>query len=334
MIENNERYKKTNIPAFLFFFFIPVFIFIACFDYSEDKSALPGNVVAVVNQEKIYKDDFEWELEHFMSRYNISKVDSGKGERIPKDIVLEQLIRNKLFDQEIKRLSITVSVRELDDELRLITGEYTPDEFSKRLREKGIPFDKWKNKIRRNLLIKKLIEQEVLKRIPVNDREMWDYYQANQEVFSLPKRVEAYHIIVSDESEAHGIYEDLLSGVDFSEKAKQHSMGLESDSGGRMGMFSPGQLPEQFDKVIFNLKVGKFSDVIKTPYGYHIFKVIRIHKAKRMDFNDAKEKIKTIIVKEKESTTFAQWINKLKSKSKTIINENYFNQTGKGEKNV
>ncbi len=333
-MDMNKKSRKVTLPVFFLFFLTVTGAFSSCSNYSDDKSALASGVVAVVNREKIYKEDYEWELEHFIARYKMSKTASGRNERTPKDIVLEQLIRNKLFDQEIRRLSITVSVKELDDEIRLITGEYTPDEFSKKLQGKEISFGKWKKEIRRNFLIRKLSEREVLKKIPVSEKEMEDYYQKNQDFFSLPKRVETYHIVVSDESEAQNIYEDLHSGVDFSEKAKQHSMGIESDSGGRMGVFSPGQLPEEFDKIIFSLKEGQFGDIIKTPYGYHIFKAIKIHKAKKMTFNESKGKIRKIIVKEKEGAAFIRWMNKLQDKSKIVINENYFIIIEKSEKSV
>ena len=299
----------------------------ACAKEKKQASSISENVVATVNRENIYKEDFEWELEQFFSKYNISKDKATPGQRSPRQTVLEQLINNKLYDQEIRRLSITVSVKELDDELRHITGDYTQDEFSRRLKDKDISYNKWVEEVRKNLMVQKLLQKEILLKITISEKEMKDYYETNKTEFSLPERAKVSHIIVSDESEAYKIYESLQSGGDFNEKAKEHSLGVDSQTGGQMGIFTPGQLPEAFDKAIFKLKPGQFSEVVKTPYGYHLFKVMERYDAKLMSFEEAKANIKQTLLKKKEEEAFLNWLHTLKTKSSIIINEAYINQS-------
>ncbi len=277
--------------------------------------------MAVVNQENIYKADFQWELDRFTSRYNLKKNSPVNGQRTPKDTVLGQLIHNKIFEQEIKRLNIMVSVKELEKELRYFTGEYTSDQLLRTLKEKKTSLKNWKNELRRNLLIKKLIDMEVLKKIRISEKEMRDYFEANRSDFSLPQRVEVSQIIVAEEADAHSIYKDLVAGADFSQKAKEYSLGPESNSGGQMGIFSPGQLPDEFDQVIFKLKPGQFSEVIRTPYGYHLFQVVRQLEEKKLDFEEAKVQIRKILLKEKEEVAYERWLKHLKAKSKIVVND-------------
>lgn len=320
---NNTGKGKLDFRRLFFLFLLPAAILAACSKNQENKSVLSENVIAIVNQEYIYKEDFESGLEQFLSKYKISKASPAKeGAREPKNIVLEQLIQNKLFDQEIKRLSITVSIKELEDELRQIAGEYTKEELTKRLKEKNLSLQKWKDEVRRNLLIKKLIDREVIQKINVDEKDMHGYYEANKESFSLPKRAEVYHIIVPDESEARDISKELLSGADFNEMAQKHSLGFEAAAGGKMGIFSPGQLPEEFDNVIFKLGAGQHSDVIKTPYGYHLFKVTKIIEPKKMDFEEARKDIRKNLIKDKEKDAYPRWVHNLKANSKIVINKN------------
>lgn len=321
---NNTGKGKLDFRRLFFLFLLPAAILAACSKNQENKPVLSENVVAIVNQEYIYKEDFESGLEQFLSKYKITKANPTKeGAREPKNIVLEQLVQNKLFDQEIKRLSITVSLKELEDELRQIAGEYTREELTKRLKEKNTTTQKWKDEIRRNLLIKKLIEREVIQKIIVDEKDMRNFYDANKETFSLPKRAEVYHIIVSDESEARDISKELLSGADFNELAQKYSLGFEAAAGGKMGIFSPGQLPEEFDDVISKLGAGQHSDVIKTPYGYHLFKVTKIIEPKKMDFEEARKDIRKNLIKEKEKDAYPRWLYNLKAGSKIIINDEY-----------
>jgi parvulin-like peptidyl-prolyl isomerase len=334
IMPTNSARAILHIRGHLFLFILPLAILSACGQGQEDKSALSDNVVAIVNKEYIYREDFENGLEQFLSKYKITQANSREGQREPKDIVLDQLIQNKLFDQEIKRLNITITAKELEDELREITGEYTQEELSRKLKEKAVPFETWKDKIRRNLIIRKLLEREVIGKITVDDKEMLDYYQANAAAFSLPKRAGICHIIVSDESEAHGIYKELLAGANFSELAQKYSLGFEATSGGKMGVFSPGQLPEEFDKVIFNLKPGQYSDVIKTPYGYHLFMVVKIMEAKKMGLEEAKIDIRKNLIKKKENDAYARWLNNLKAISKIVINNDYFKKIREKQKNA
>lgn len=72
--------------------------------------------------------------------------------------------------------------------------------------------------------------------------------------------------------------EDVLSkvkgGGDFTALAKQYSQASDAASGGDLGFFTKGQLPDNEQTAAEALQPGQVSDVIKTQYGYEILKVI------------------------------------------------------------
>lgn len=72
--------------------------------------------------------------------------------------------------------------------------------------------------------------------------------------------------------------EDVLSkvkgGGDFTALAKQYSQASDAASGGDLGFFTKGQLPDNEQAAAEALQPGQVSDVIKTQYGYEILKVI------------------------------------------------------------
>jgi peptidyl-prolyl cis-trans isomerase C len=56
-----------------------------------------------------------------------------------------------------------------------------------------------------------------------------------------------------------------------------------------MGRFERGELPEEFEKVVFSLPPGTVSKIVRTKYGYHTFLVeeqIRAHQQKLYEVRD------------------------------------------------
>ena len=70
------------------------------------------------------------------------------------------------------------------------------------------------------------------------------------------------------------ILAQLKSGGDFSELAKKYSHDSASaQNGGDLDFIYRGVFDPAFDKAISEMKVGDLSDVVKTPFGYHIIKL-------------------------------------------------------------
>ena len=64
--------------------------------------------------------------------------------------------------------------------------------------------------------------------------------------------------------------QQLDQGGDFAALAKQHSDCPSGSQGGDLGAFGKGQMVPAFEQAAFGLEVGSTSDVIETPFGYHL----------------------------------------------------------------
>jgi len=98
----------------------------------------------------------------------------------------------------------------------------------------------------------------------------------------------------------------------FKKMAREESVGLEALKGGEMGVFEMGQLPFEMEKVIFSLQEGELSSVIKTSYGYHIFRVDKRFDPKLISEEEASSSIREIILNRKIEERISRHLEDLK----------------------
>ncbi len=99
----------------------------------------------------------------------------------------------------------------------------------------------------------------------------WMRDKITSEVPTSTEQVHARQILVSDESTANSIYQQLQAGADFEALAEQY----DSLTGGDLGWFPRGYLyVKAVEDAAFSLSAGQYSTVIKSDYGYHIVQVM------------------------------------------------------------
>ncbi|MDY6845213.1 MAG: peptidylprolyl isomerase [Thermodesulfobacteriota bacterium] len=86
-------------------------------------------------------------------------------------------------------------------------------------------------------------------------------------------RATARHILIETQEECEAIKTQIENGADFGELAKIHSKCPSGQRGGDLGEFSPGQMVEEFDHVVFNEDVGKVHGPVQTQFGFHLIEI-------------------------------------------------------------
>ena len=83
----------------------------------------------------------------------------------------------------------------------------------------------------------------------------------------------ARHILVATQEEAEDIKNQIESGADFAELAKQRSQCPSGRQGGDLGEFGPGQMVKEFDEVVFSEEIGKVCGPVQTQFGFHLIEI-------------------------------------------------------------
>jgi parvulin-like peptidyl-prolyl isomerase len=235
-----------------------------------------------------------------------------------KSNLLSQLIEEELVIEEARRMGIDVSEEELASEVMSIRQEYGEGEFREVVVSRYGDLENWKDEIRRKILVRKVVGEVMEARVEVTDEEARSYYEENIKDYVVPEQIHARMIVVSAEKEARKV-KGRLRKEDFSEVAIEVSISPEGKKGGDLGFFGRGDMPLEFEEVVFKLPVGKISDIVKTPYGYHVFKVVERKDGRKLKFKDVKDKIVEKLRREEAEKEFHRWIASLKKKTKIEV---------------
>ena len=290
----------------------------SCSENRGSSNELDGDtVIAVVNNEEVSLDSFRAELKAQKKKFRVQ----GTGEITPEELIwlknraVEQVVQRSLFVQEGKKNNIEVSQNELDEELLKIAAGYPEDSLKKQLDFEGLTRKEWEDIIKANLLTNKLIRDLVNSKVSISDEEMRSYFEANEASFHKGEQVRALHIMVETEAEIRQIQKEIRSKQKgFSDLAKEYSLGPEGVRGGDLGYFEVGQMPEEFDHV-FKLKTNGVSDIIRTPYGFHLFKVVDKVEERKMSFDESRVQIERILLQGLQDKAFKEWLLDLKEKA-------------------
>lgn len=175
---------------------------------------------------------------------------------------------------------------------------------------------------RERLLLEAVLRELVEKEIEVTEEEVTAYFTAHRDSLPLIDEARAAQILVKDDGEAKRLVYKLRHGADFSALARAHSLDAASkDRGGDLGTVRRGLLIPELEQVIFTLKPGRISDIVKSPYGYHIVRVQNRHSRKPLAVDEVKDDIRKQILKEKEAARFEALVKTLKAESDIVISD-------------
>jgi parvulin-like peptidyl-prolyl isomerase len=167
----------------------------------------------------------------------------------------------------------------------------------------------------------------VVRDIKVDAEEILAYYEQHKKDFLLQERVQVSQILVDTEEKAVSVLRRLerTGEPEFRTIAAEESLGPESSKKGVMGVFQPGDLPVDMERVIFALDEGRTSQVVESAYGFHIFRLDRKFPPALQTESEAAPEIQKRIMAQKMKDVLAAHLGGLKDTlSWQVLSENLF----------
>jgi len=157
------------------------------------------------------------------------------------------------------------------------------------------------------LVIARFIDVELASKITISEDELKRYYQKNRNRLTIPDKVKASHILLRTRKEAEDVLRKLRGGQEFGVLVKAYSIDLPMAlEGGSMGIIEKGKTLAPLESTLFSLKKNEISDVVETEFGYHVIRVDEIIPGGYKSFDEVKDGIKTVLMKEKESKALTE----------------------------
>ncbi|MDN5753747.1 MAG: peptidylprolyl isomerase, partial [Nitrosospira sp.] len=247
------------------------------------------HIVAVVNESVITRHELDEMLKVAVKQLQSQGIQPPAPAALEKQL-LERVILNRVQLQLAKETGLTIPDADLDQTIRRIAQEnkMSLPEFHNALERDGISFNQFRDEIRDEIILVRLKEREVSNRINVTEGEVDNFLQAKENssegeadqeyrlahiLVQLPQQAEASKIQAMRQR-AEEAMAQLKNGVEFAKVAAEFSDSADATQGGLLDWRPAAQLTKKFAEILAPMKPGEIAEIIQSPNGFHILKLI------------------------------------------------------------
>jgi peptidyl-prolyl cis-trans isomerase SurA len=251
------------------------------------EALLVDRVVAVVNKDVITLTELAERTERAAADLRRQRIAAPERAVLQRQ-VLERLVLDKAQLQLAQSTGMRVDELQLDRAVQRIAQNngMALSEFRRALERDGVDFERFRADLRQQILLARLREREVDDRVQVSEAEIDAYLEEHKASLASAVEYDVAHILVRVPEQARPeqveqararaarVREEARAGADFARLAASHSDAGDALQGGALGWRAPGRLPELFAEALRNLQPGAVSDLLRSPAGFHVVKLL------------------------------------------------------------
>ena len=256
---------------------------------ASGRTDLLDRIVAVVNKEVITQFELSDRINRVqqeLQRRGTSGVDRSEIEHQ----VLDRLIFEKVQLQFARETGMRVDDLELDRTVSRVAenNKLSLTEFRQKLESDAIPFDRFREDLRNEILLTRLRDREVNSKLTVSEGEIENLILEEGEKKGVGTEYNLAHLLVrvpeqatpaqveARRARAAEALKRLKDGADFAQVAATYSDAPDALQGGGIGWRSRQRLPELFVENLSGLQPGGMSGVFRSPAGFHVIKLLDV----------------------------------------------------------
>lgn len=249
------------------------------------------SVYVIVNDEVITRREVDNRVGEITARLRAQNAQLPDPEDLRRQVV-EAMITERAQLQLGKEYGIRVSDIELDRAIGRIaeSQKMSVQEMRNQMEKEGMTFAQFREQIRNEIIMQRLIDHEVDAKIQVSEAEIDTYLAAEKAAAADRVEVDISQILVripenaspeqiaARKARAEEVARQLRTGADFAKMAATYSDSPDALQGGAVGWRDPNRLPPLFAGELVKLKPGQVTPVMRTNVGFHILKVNNVRK--------------------------------------------------------
>ena len=301
-------------------------------DTRAQEAVVVDRIVAVVNDEIITLFDLSKTLKPYEENIKALGYTPEKTRKTLFKLradALNQMIDQKLADQQIKKNNIKVSTKEIDAAIERIkeTRSYTEEDLRAGLAQQGMTMEEYRENLKQQLLRARLVNREVKSKIVVTNEEIQKYYddhldkyagQTKYHIWNISIRFSAYADTAEKQmalQKMESVLAQLKQGRPFDEVAKEVSSTPGMPEGADLGLYQLDELSPELQKVVKNMKAGEFSPILSGPGGHQIVYLEEVLATDPKAISEAKSEIEDILYNDAVNNRYETWLGELRKRS-------------------
>lgn len=252
----------------------------------SSNGVLLDRIAAIVNDGVVLNSQLETQTEEITGRLRQQNTELPP-RNVLRQQILERLVVEEIQVQRANKLGIQVSDEMLNGALDDVAKRNNIGfaDLPQALAQQGIDYRAFRDEIRRQMTLQLLRQRDVIGRINVSPRELEQFMARQQNAPDRNAEYNVSHILISvpvsaspeqieaREARAREVFTKAQSGEDFAQLAVTFSDSSTNIEGGSLGWRRGAQLPSILADQIPKMKPGQTSEPIRTPSGFHLFRL-------------------------------------------------------------
>lgn len=196
-----------------------------------------------------YLADFSTLRYYYEKNPDVAGTDTPPSDEELQKIILNRLVYDAVLQQTANEFGVQVSQKDVDDQLAAVAKQSGDEANVDALLQQlyGLTRTQFADKILRPFLAFNKLDEAI----------------ASDPKFGAEQKKHADEVLTLVKE----------GKQDFAALAKQYSQDGSAANGGDLGFFGKGTMVPEFEEAAFALQPGQVSDVVQSPFGYHIIKV-------------------------------------------------------------
>lgn len=283
-----------------------------------------GSGAAVTGTGTLFADEvvargkgFEIKRSQLEEAYILFKANAAsRGQQIqePPERIEQQLLDRMVTVEVLKAKSTPEDRSKATNRADKVAAEVqaksgTPGNWERQLKAAGITPERFKAELLERATVEEVMEREVKAFVVITTEQAKKFYEENSERFLAPETVRIRHILIATQDNNTGqaytesqkvaarekadkVHARAKAGEDFTKLVKEVSDDILSREKEGEYKFPRGGMVPEVEAASFSLQTNQISDVVTSPYGFHLVQLLEKTAPQKIDFAKVEERIK------------------------------------------